>query len=51
MQNDSKKCAMRNCLCNVADGQKYGSAYCEAAKDETTLECDCGHSACAGQKL
>jgi hypothetical protein len=51
MSADSKKCSMDGCLCMVPQGQKYCSAYCEAAKGETTLECDCGHPACASQKL
>jgi len=51
MSADSNKCAMKGCLCTVPPGQKYCSAYCEAAKGEITLECDCGHPACASQKL
>jgi len=51
MSADSNKCAMSGCLCTVPPGQKYCSAYCEAAKGQTTLECDCGHPACANQKL
>jgi hypothetical protein len=35
----------------VPAGQKYCSAYCEAAKKQTKLECDCGHTDCEGQKL
>jgi hypothetical protein len=46
-----KKCAMDGCQCMAPAGQKYCSAYCEAAKGETKLECDCGHPACDGQKL
>jgi hypothetical protein len=51
MSADSNKCAMDGCLCTVPPGQKFCSAYCETAKGETTLECDCGHPACASQKL
>jgi hypothetical protein len=51
MSADSNKCAMDGCLCTVAPGQKFCSAYCQAAKGQTKLECDCGHPACAGQKL
>ena len=51
MSADSNKCAMDGCLCTVAPGQKYCSPYCETAKGQTTLECDCGHPACASQKL
>jgi hypothetical protein len=51
MSNNTSKCAMKGCLCDVADGQKYCSAYCEAAKGGTKLQCDCGHPACAAQKL
>lgn len=51
MSDDSKKCAMKGCLCTPPAGQKYCSAYCETAKGETKLQCDCGHPACAGQKL
>jgi hypothetical protein len=43
---DAKKCAMDGCLCTVSDGQKYCSAYCEAAEGLTTLVCECGHPAC-----
>jgi hypothetical protein len=51
MATDTKKCAMDGCLCNVPEGQKFCSAYCKAAKSEIKLECDCGHPACASQKL
>jgi hypothetical protein len=51
MSTDVKKCAMKNCLCTPPPGQKFCSPYCETAKDEVTLECDCGHPACAKQKL
>jgi hypothetical protein len=51
MSADAKKCAMEGCLCRVPAGQKYCSAYCEAAKNQTKLECDCGHTDCEGQKL
>jgi len=51
MSADAKKCEMNGCLCMAPAGSKYCSAYCEAAKSETKLECDCGHPACAAQKL
>jgi hypothetical protein len=51
MSADSNKCAMDGCLCKVSPGQKFCSAYCQAAKSETKLECDCGHPACESQKL
>ena len=51
MSADSNKCAMDGCLCMVPPGQKFCSGYCETAKGKTTLECDCGHPACASQKL
>jgi hypothetical protein len=47
---DAKKCAMDGCLCTVTEG-KYCSAYCEGAKDMTTLMCECGHPACTSPKL
>ncbi len=51
MSADAKKCAMNGCLCMAPAGQKYCSTYCEAAKGSIKLQCDCGHPACAGQKL
>ncbi len=48
---DAKKCAMDGCLCTAPAGQKYCSTYCEAAKGSIKLQCDCGHPACASQKL
>jgi hypothetical protein len=29
MPDNTNKCAMKDCLCNVADGQKFCFAYCE----------------------
>jgi hypothetical protein len=51
MSSDTKKCAMDGCLCTVSADKKFCSAYCETAKNETKLECDCGHPACDSQKL
>jgi hypothetical protein len=51
MAAETKKCAMKACLCMAPAGEKYCSAYCEQAKNETVLECDCGHLACDSQKL
>jgi hypothetical protein len=51
MSADAKKCAMEGCLCMAPAGEKFCSPYCAAAKDETKLECDCGHPACDAQKL
>jgi hypothetical protein len=48
---EAKKCAMDSCLCTVPPGEKYCSSYCETAKGTTKLQCDCGHPACAHQKL
>jgi hypothetical protein len=47
----SSKCAHTPCQCPAAPGSKYCSTFCEDSKDLTTLECDCGHTGCAGQKL
>ncbi len=51
MSNEAKKCGMKGCLCTVPAGQKYCSNYCEAAHNSITLQCHCGHSDCASQKL
>ena len=51
MSPETKKCAMQGCLCTPPADQKYCSPYCETAHSETTLQCDCGHPACASQKL
>jgi len=48
---EPKKCAMEGCLCIAEPGKKYCSNYCEAAKGTIKLQCDCGHDACAAQKL
>ncbi len=47
----TKKCAHPMCNCLVDEKQKYCSTFCEDSKDLTTLECDCGHPACAVDKL
>jgi hypothetical protein len=51
MSADSKKCAMEGCLCMAPAGQKFCCPYCEAARKEIKLQCDCGHPACESQKL
>ena len=51
MASESKKCAMEGCRCMAPAGEKYCSTYCADAKGETMLQCDCGHPACAAQKL
>ena len=51
MATESKKCAGEICNCMAPAGEKYCSPYCEAAKGTTKLQCDCGHPACASQKL
>lgn len=51
MSTDAKKCAGELCKCMAPAGEKYCSAYCADAKGETKLQCDCGHPACAAQKL
>ncbi len=51
MTVESEKCAMAGCFCFVAPGEKFCSSYCEAAKGQIKLQCDCGHPACASQKL
>jgi hypothetical protein len=45
------KCAMEGCQCTVPAGQKFCSSYCQTAKGQTKLQCDCGHPDCASQKL
>jgi len=45
------KWAMDAVPCTVPQGKNSSSANCGAAKGETTLECNCGHPACASQKL
>jgi hypothetical protein len=48
---DHKMCAHTGCKCLAAEGSSYCSTYCEDSKDLTTLECDCNHPMCEGQKL
>lgn len=43
------KCAHELCSCTAAEGSKYCSPNCEAAKDTTDLACGCGHSGCTGK--
>jgi metallothionein len=43
-----QKCAHENCTCTAAEGSKYCSANCEAAKGTTDLACGCGHPGCKG---
>ena len=42
-----KQCAHPACTCDVADGKKYCSQYCEDAKDTMELSCNCGHAGCS----
>jgi len=51
MAKDVKKCSHSACSCTVADGEKYCSAACEAAKDVTELACQCGHAGCNGAAI
>lgn len=46
-----KKCAHEACSCIAADGKKYCSETCEAAKDVTELACQCNHPGCSGEAL
>lgn len=48
---DEKKCAHTGCRCMAPKGETYCSTICKDSKDTTTLECDCGHPACASAKL
>lgn len=48
---DTKKCAHAPCKCVPPEGEKYCSTYCEDAKNYTTLECECGHPACASNEI
>ena len=43
---DKTKCAHPSCACPPAQGSKYCSPYCEAAKSTTELSCNCGHPGC-----
>ncbi len=40
------KCAHPACNCNVTDGEKYCSPYCDDGGDEVEIACDCGHQGC-----
>ena len=51
MADEKKKCAHKMCNCLAAEGSSYCSNFCEDSKDMTTLTCDCGHPACAYEKL
>lgn len=42
------KCAHELCSCIAPEGNKYCSAYCEAAKNTTDIACGCEHPACSG---
>lgn len=44
----NQKCAHKLCSCTAAEGSKYCSPNCEAAKDTTELACGCGHPGCKG---
>jgi hypothetical protein len=43
------KCAHDLCSCTAAEGSKYCSPNCEAAKDTTDIACGCGHSGCSSK--
>ncbi|HEX8746291.1 MAG TPA: hypothetical protein VF717_03770 [Pyrinomonadaceae bacterium] len=46
---EAKKCKNATCNCVLTeDGANYCSANCEGAGDITQIDCDCGHSECAG---
>jgi hypothetical protein len=42
------KCAHKLCSCIAPEGNKYCSAYCEAANKTTDIACGCEHPACTG---
>ena len=48
---DPKKCAHATCTCMARPDSDFCSEFCEDSKDLTTLDCDCGHPGCSGQKL
>jgi hypothetical protein len=43
------KCAHEGCSCQAGADSKYGSAYCESARDKTEIACGCEHSQCPGK--
>ena len=43
---EEDKCAHPSCSCPAAEGTRYCSAYCEAARDTTEIGCNCGHTGC-----
>ncbi len=51
MAEDVNKCKNTGCSCMATKGSSYCSTFCEDTKGTTTLQCDCGHSACASAKL
>ena len=51
MADDNKKCKHTGCSCMAPKGSDYCSTLCQDAKGTTTLQCDCGHSACDANKL
>ena len=46
---NEKKCAYSQCLCMVAEHERYCSDYCKDAQREKEIEiqCDCKHEPCA----
>jgi hypothetical protein len=44
--NARQMCAHPSCNCIAAEGSRYCSPYCEAARDTTEISCNCGHQGC-----
>lgn len=51
MADDVKKCKHTGCKCMAERGSDYCSTICKDTEGTTTLQCDCGHSACNSAKL
>lgn len=50
-KQDTDMCQHPGCSCPRAEGSKYCSAYCEAAKDTAELTCECGHPDCESSPI
>lgn len=47
----SATCAHPACQCTVEPGKTYCSQYCEDARDEVEISCDCFHAGCSLNSL
>ncbi len=45
-EDDTKRCAHKDCTCHTQGGAMYCSESCRTAAESGRSGCDCGHAGC-----